>query len=172
MPRTLGMLRRLLEAVWLLGLIGLIGLAAFAHLSNAFVIRGGSMAPAIPLGSLVLATSVPVDELRQGDMVTIRAENGVVVTHRVADVVDQDGAPYLRLKGDANKTPDAGLVPPRAVIGRVSTVLPVAGYLVAMMGTPAGLMSLGSLLATLMLAIWLVEEAEFDLQGARRGALA
>lgn len=172
MQRTLGTLRHLLEAVWLLGLSGLIGLAAFAHLGNAFVIRGGSMEPAIPLGSLVLATSVPTEELRPGDTVTIRAENGVVVTHRVVDVIDQNGARFLRIRGDANKTPDPALVPSSAVVGRVATVLPVAGYLVAMMSTPTGLLSLGSLLAALMIAIWLIEDAELDLEGSGRGAVA
>lgn len=184
---TLSTLRRLLEAAWLLGLIGLISLAAFAHFGNAFVIRGGSMAPAIPLGSLVLATAVPAEELRPGDAVTIRAENGVLVTHRVVDVVDHQGAPHLRLRGDANPTPDPALVPPTAVVGRVEAVVPIAGYVVAMMSSPAGLVSLGSLLAALLLAIWLIEEAEAELraardanrtrgaapeQGSRRGAVA
>ena len=90
---------------------------------------------------------------------------------------------YFEVKGDANRTPDPMLIPATAVIGRVATHLAVVGYLVAMLGTPSGLLSLLSLVATGLLLILLTESLEDELmeddtrgaatpEGTRRGALA
>ena len=168
-------LRRLLAALWLLTVIGIIGLALFAHLANAFVIRSGSMAPAMPVGSLISVEPVRADQLALGDVVTVRADNDVIYTHRVVGLVGDVGSRYLVLQGDANKTPDPGLGPMTAVLGRVSHVVAGAGYLVAMLGSGSGQFSLIAFLLAGGLAFWFVEELEQSLAGgleSPRGALA
>lgn len=156
-------LRRVLTGAWILLLVGLIGLAAFTRLNTTFVIQGRSMEPAIPLGSLVALETVPAVAIRAGEVVTIRADNGVVITHRVVRAVKLPDGIFFEIKGDANATPDPMLVPARSVIGLVSVHLPAAGYLAAMLGTASGLISLLSLLAAGLLVIWLVEEVEAEL---------
>lgn len=160
-------LRRLLTAIWILSLVCLIALAAFAHLGTAFTIRGPSMGSAVPIGSLVWEVQVGVGAVRPGDVVTVRTDNGLVFTHRVTRLVTLPTGRFLELKGDANATPDPMLVPARAVIGRVSLVMPRAGYLVAMLGTPVGLFSLLGFFTAGMLAVWLVEELESEFEDAR-----
>lgn len=156
-------LRRILTGAWVLVLLGLIGLAVFTRLNTTFVIRGGSMEPSIPLGSLVVLETVAPAEIRPGDAVTIRADNGVVVTHRVTRTMDLADGRFVEVKGDANQTADPNLVPVRAVQGRVASVVPRLGYLAAMMGTASGLISLLALLAAGMLGIWMIEELEAEL---------
>jgi signal peptidase len=156
-------LRRILTGGWVLLLLGLIGLAVFTRVTTTFVIRGGSMQPAIPLGSLVVLEPVADEEIRPGDMVTIRADNGVLVTHRVTRSLELADGRFLEVKGDANATPDPNLIPVRAVQGRVGAVIPALGYLASMQGTASGLISLLALLAAGMLGIWLIEELEEEL---------
>lgn len=165
--RTVANLRRLLMAIWLLSLAGLIGLAVFSHLGMTFIIRGASMGSAVPIGSLVSESQVAVRAIRPGDVVTIKTDNGLVLTHRVTRVVDLADGRFFELKGDANAAPDPALVPGRALVGRVSMVVPRAGYLAAMLATPAGLSSLLAFLAAGLLAVWLVEELETELEDAR-----
>jgi signal peptidase I len=69
------------------------------------IFQSGSMSPAIPAGSLALAKEVPAKDLRVGDVVTVRV-GAVRVSHRVVDVALHDPTATLRLRGDANDSPD------------------------------------------------------------------
>lgn len=71
------------------------------------VVLSGSMAPAIGTGDLAVARTVAATDVRLGDVVSVVADSGVRVTHRVvgADPV-REGAVELVLKGDANAGPD------------------------------------------------------------------
>lgn len=104
-------------------------------------VRGESMEPAIPLGSLVLVSERAPDELRVGDIITWRAENGVFVTHRLIRIAEVEGEVFVQTKGDANEDTDPAAVPVSAVVGAVDGWLPVAGYLTTMLATPTGLIS-------------------------------
>jgi signal peptidase len=84
----------------------------------------------------------------------------VVVTHRVVEVINGETGRYFRTQGDANENPDPSLVPASAAIGPVQTSLPLLGFLLAMLGMPIGLVAILSVAATLITAIWLLEELE------------
>lgn len=155
-------------ATWVLRL-ALVGAVAFLALTAAatrlapvvgrevFVIRGASMVPAIPLGSAIVATRTSPGEIVAGDIVTFRGTNGVVVTHRVIEVIVHEGEHLYRTQGDANPTADAFLVPEGAVIGVVETTLPLAGYVMAMMAQPSGILSLATALVACYLALSIAE---------------
>jgi len=176
--------RRCLSLAWLLLVASLIGLAAVTHLATTFVIQGSSMEPAIPFGSLIVDAPVVPEALKVGDVVTIRAENGVAISHRVTRIAVVGSERRLEVKGDANRAPDPVLVPASAVIGRVALSLPYLGFVVAMLGTPSGLVSLLAMVATWLLLILLAEQLEDELsereetagaavpEGPPRGALA
>jgi signal peptidase len=158
--------RLVLTAVWLAALVGLIGVAAWSHLTRPIIVAGRSMAPAVPVGSLVTLEPVASDRIRVGDVVSARADNGVLVTHRVTRIADLPAGRHLELRGDANPHPDPVLVPASAVIGHVDRVFPVAGYVVAMLGSPVGLAAIVAFLAAALVAIWLLED--LDEVGASR----
>ncbi len=65
-----------------------------------FRISSGSMDPTLPTGSLILARS-PRDpnQLAQGDIVTFRS-SGTLVTHRIIEVLEDNGEVSYRTKGD------------------------------------------------------------------------
>ena len=159
------LLRRIVAAIWLmsLGTVVLTGLATNLGPNvgfEVFAVRGGSMAPTIPLGAAVIAVRTPPVALRVGDIVSIRADNGVVFTHRVVEIDASEVDLWLRTKGDANAAADAAPVPTAAVIGVVGLTIPLAGYLIALLATPSGLLSFLAYAVALLLAIWLLEDAE------------
>jgi signal peptidase I len=144
--------------VLLVGTIGglaIIALGAPAVGYEAVIVRGASMAPALPIGALALVDRAATDP-RPGSIVTVRRESGVLVTHRVVRVIE--GEPrLLELKGDRNEHPDAHPVPGTAVVGTVTGYLPLAGFLAFLIRQPTGLLATLSLLASLLLAARLLE---------------
>lgn len=108
---------------------------------QVFAIRGQSMSPTIPMGAAIVVEERPIADLRVGDVITWRAANGAYVTHRVLQVVEENGALFVQTKGDANDSPDPSAVPADAVVGVVHAWVPVAGYALIMMSTPTGLVS-------------------------------
>jgi signal peptidase I len=136
------------------GTISIVAAASAVVLDvKPLVFRSGSMAPAIDAGSLALARDVPATDVRVGDVVSVVGADGVRVTHRVVSTGSTDGATSLTLKGDANPVPD----PQAYVVQRADRVVwsvPVAGRVVATLGSPAGTFGIGALVAAcLFLAV-------------------
>ena len=129
---------------------------------DTLVIRGGSMQPAIPLGAVVVTQPVDPAAIAVGDVISIHAISGVVYTHRVIAIDELAGAVAFQTQGDANATPDPALVPAGAVMGRVVFTVPLLGYLLALLGTPIGIASLGCALISLLLSYWLFEDIELE----------
>lgn len=128
----------------------LMAAGAFLFGLTPLMFRSGSMAPAIPTGSLALAREVPATEVVPGDVVSVLADNGNRITHRVAAVGERTGNSVpLTLKGDANSAPDDTPY----VVSEVQRVLfsaPLLGYLVAWLSTPT------ALAAGIILTVWLL----------------
>ncbi len=158
-------MRRTVGLVWLALVLALLALVAVNSFGSklgyqTFVIRGGSMAPAIPLGALAVTQPVDTGSLVIGDVITIRAANAVIYTHRIVAITGTGAERQFQVRGDANATPDAALVPASAVIGRVSLFAPGLGYLTAMLSMPSGILSILSSLGSLLMSFWLLEDLE------------
>lgn len=96
-------------------------------------IRGVSMEPTLPLGSL--AYLGPPTELDVGDVVTFRA-GSTFVTHRLTASWDGTGHLWLS-QGDATGAPDAEPVDVDQIVGRVEAYLPVVGIVADTVSHPA-----------------------------------
>ena len=126
-----------------------------------FVVRGGSMEPAIPLGSALIVTPVAPASLRTGDIVTVQVTpETLVYTHRIDRVVSRADGLWIQTKGDANATPDASLIPATAVIGRASVWIPIVGGLVADLASALGMALIVSCALSLLAVDWLLESLE------------
>lgn len=132
---------------------------------NSYVVLSGSMRPTIPVGTLVLDQPVPATQVAVGDIVSFHpvSNPNLIVTHRVVEIAQNPpGArpgPYARTKGDANPTPDSGLLPLAGEVNRVVIWVPEAGYAVAFLEQPGIRVLLVivplALMATLLLsAVW------------------
>ena len=158
-------LRLAIRTTWI-GLFGLL-LAVLVGMRVAsmdgrsvLIIRGGSMAPAIPLGSLVVAEPVDPRALSISDVVAYRAGSGTLVTHRIAQIYDGAGELRFQMRGDANPTPDPVLATGSAIVGRAVFWVPLVGYAVAFLSLPGGLASYLSLIGMFFLAGWLIDLLE------------
>jgi signal peptidase I len=166
--RSTATVRRLLDAV----LIGLIVVVLFGVIlgkvvpltgRQTIIVGGRSMEPAIGLGSAIVTSPVAATDLRVGDVISLRAgQDRALFTHRIVEVLQRPEGVYVRTKGDANEHPDPTAVPAGDVEGRVQLTIPLAGYLIALLSIPAGVLFLIGLAATLLAAVWLLESLELD----------
>lgn len=114
-------------------------LAALLFDITLIMFKTGSMAPAIPAGSLAVVREIPAQEIETGDVVTVDREDNLPVTHRVISMQELDGGKYrITMQGDANSTPD----PHPYIVSSVRIVMwsvPGLAYPVAAISTPLGL---------------------------------
>lgn len=100
--------------------------AALAIGARPLVVRTGSMAPGIPIGTVVLARPEAATRVRVGDVVAALHPDGRRILHRVRHVQPAGGgAVTLVLRGDANDADD-----PPVTVARVERpifVLPGLG---------------------------------------------
>lgn len=135
-----------------LGTICLLAAAAGILLgAKPLIFRSGSMEPAISTGSLALSLPVAANDIQAGDIVSVKNSTGTRITHRVVDIVPQNGSARLKLKGDANLVADAE---PYAVTtaDKVLVSVPLLGYAVSWLSGPAATF-LGGLLTAYLLYI-------------------
>lgn len=95
---------------------------------RVYVVTGGSMEPAIPLGSSVTVDKVDWSELQVGDAITFVTRKNEIVTHRVVGQTFDEHGPAFTTRGDANEDTDEEMVRPVNIIGRVWYHLPLVGY--------------------------------------------
>jgi signal peptidase I len=101
---------------------------------SALVVRSGSMEPAVPVGSLVVARPAAPGDLHLRDIVAVPRElrgRHVLVLHRVVVLTERDGQRQAQLRGDANPVPDPEPVVLDRPVARSVVVVPLAGYAVA-----------------------------------------
>ena len=160
-------LRRTVAGLWIVLAVSILAVVAASHLAPALgyrvvIVGGASMSPSIPIGSL-LAERQPAGNAVVGDVVTMDMPNGATITHRVTRVVDLDGKTWLETRGDANGDPDPALVPASVVSGIVAFHVPFAGFLLAFLGLPTGIVCVLSTLVALLFARWLLEDRDAGL---------
>ena len=127
-----------------LGVLALV-LSAGAALADVrpLVVRSGSMAPALPVGSLALARPAEASQVRLGETVSWVNADGTRVTHRV--VASEGHGPDRRLvtRGDANRATDRGAI--GGEVDRVVASVPALGGWLAVMGSTTWLFAVGLL---------------------------
>jgi signal peptidase len=132
-------MRRLVTAArWTVSLLaGLTVLASLAfvvatrgfHL-QAIAVYSGSMAPRMPVGSLVLERVGPAARVQVGDVITFADpfDQKRLVTHRVVRILPTREGPGYRTKGDANPARDPWTLKLPARVPQAVATVPYAGY--------------------------------------------
>ena len=78
-----------------------------------------SMSDTYPRGTLVVAQKTTSDQIEVGNDIMFLTGPETSVTHRVVDVIENQGFRAFRTQGTSNSLPDSDLVHPENVIGRV-----------------------------------------------------
>ena len=156
-----GALRAL--AVLSLILLAFLAIGPRTGLYRPVTVLSDSMRPTFSRGDLVIATPLPLEKLRVGQVIAFQIPVGDhrVESHRIVQLLGGGSAPVVRTKGDANSGIDpwnAQLIGGEAWV--VSGSLPKLGLLIVWMRDPmVRLLTLflapGLLALRVLLAIWL-----------------
>lgn len=128
-----------LTVVFVLLAVALVGVRLFGF--QVFSVLSGSMEPAYHVGSLIYVKEVDHTQLKSGDVITYMLSEDTISTHRIVEVVPDQGDPtVLRFstKGDANEAVDAALVHYKNVIGTPVLTIPYLGYIASYISSPPG----------------------------------
>ena len=106
------------------------------------IVLTDSMYPEIAAGDLIICNTVEAEDVQVKDVISFYDPMGngtAVVTHRVLEIVEEDGQLSFRTKGDNNNAEDQVLVPAKSVIGIYRSRIPGAGHIAMFMQTTPGL---------------------------------
>jgi signal peptidase I len=116
-----------------------------------YTVQSGSMEPAIHVGSIVIDHNAK--NYARGDIISFSLDNNPknIVTHRIVGLKAINNKFQYLTKGDANRTPDTGIVQESMILGKVIYSLPLLGYPVAFARTQTGLIVLIIIPSTLII---------------------
>lgn len=106
------------------------------------IVLTDSMLPEIKSGDLIICHTIDAEAVREKDVIAFfdPAGNGSsVVTHRVVEIVNEDGKLFFRTKGDNNNVEDKALVPAENLVGIYKARIAGAGNVAMFMQTTTGL---------------------------------
>lgn len=106
------------------------------------IVLTDSMYPVIEAGDLIICNTAEADEIRVNDVISFYDPMGSgtsVVTHRVLEIVTEDGEVSFRTKGDNNNAEDTALVPAENLIGIYQSRIAMVGHVAMFMQTTPGL---------------------------------
>ncbi len=109
-------------------------------LFNGYVIVSQSMVPTININDAIIVKR-DNDNYNIGDIISFFSteydKNGIVVTHRVIDKINNSNGSIYTTKGDNNPVPDYNKVNTSDVFGKVLFVIPKLGYYQEFLSKPS-----------------------------------
>lgn len=102
-------------------------------------VLSGSMEPTFQTGSII---SIKLGNQRtsyeKGDIITFYMEEKLI-THRIIDVIEENGKAAYKTKGDNNDGPDLWTVPSQNIVGKYTNLtIPYIGYALNYANSKAG----------------------------------
>lgn len=113
------------------------------------IVASDSMQPDIISGDLVILKQVDAAELKTGDIIARKENDGTVTVSRIVDMISSKGEVYFETKGDNNTTADEELTAGEDVVGKYSSRIGGLGDIILVIASPLGFAVL--LLSTMLL---------------------
>lgn len=126
-----------------------------------FIVLSDSMNPVINSGDLVITKETEAGALNVGDIISYRSGDSVV-THRIAEITETDGALSFITKGDANNTEDGKPVSADMVEGTTLSILPKLGNVALYMQTPVGMLVCIGIPVLLLVGYDIIRRRRYD----------
>lgn len=103
-------------------------------------VLSGSMEPTFKTGSIIaVKPAKDKADFKKGDIITFKADEKMIVTHRIVKVEKSGGQVLYRTKGDNNKTADLNPVLSQNVIAKYTGfTIPYLGYFINFTQTKNG----------------------------------
>jgi len=137
-----------------------------------FIVLSGSMETEIYAGDLAVVKETDVKELKEEDIIAFRSnENGqdIVITHRIVDIVEEEGETRYITKGDNNNTEDRGYVLADQVEGVYQFKVSRLGNLAMFIQTPMGMISCLSIPLVILILLQVIDARKDRKYMERRG---
>jgi len=136
---------------------------------NEYIVATGSMAPIYDIGDLIVVKKADKENIQLGDVITYLLSDGSqTVTHRVVELVEQDGETLYRTQGDNNNSPDPDLISYNQIKGEVVFKIEKAGIFISNLLSGAGITLIVIIVAILYLRSNSIEEKRIAREDARR----
>lgn len=132
---------------------------------SPMIVLTDSMYPEIESGDLIICHTADAGEIKENDIISFfdPAGNGTsVVTHRVVEIVEENGNISFRTRGDNNNTEDRELVPAKNLVGVYRTRIPGAGNVAMFMQSTTGLIICVVLPIVLLVAYDVIRRRKYD----------
>lgn len=111
-------------------------------LYGAYIIVSGSMEPIIKINDAIVIKRTDSTNIKVGDVITYKSVEpsyyGIMITHRVIDIINENGEIKYITKGDHNETRDINPISVDQVYGKVIMRIPKIGYIQYFLATAYG----------------------------------
>lgn len=105
-----------------------------------YIVMTGSMEPHYNIGDLVIVKETKKEDIKLNDVITYSVNNTQdTVSHRIIEIVEQDGEEYYRTKGDNNNAPDTDLVSFSSIQGKIVFKISKMGVIITELTTGTGI---------------------------------
>lgn len=134
------------------------------------IVLTGSMEPEIMDGDLIIVKQIDGEDVAVGDVIAFfdpESTSGSILTHRVIEVLDEDGTRSFRTKGDANNAEDRLPVPVEELVGIYKTRIAGAGNAAMFMQSTAGLVICVILPVILFVGYDLIRRRRYEIENQR-----
>lgn len=121
---------------------------------RSYVVRSGSMSPAVDTGDVVVVEPIAPLDAEVGQIVTFEnpEANGDLTSHRAIMITQRGDNVRFTTKGDANTGTEQWRVPIESQIGKVLYRVPMLGFVSVWIQTPVGRVALVIIPALLLAA--------------------
>ena len=132
---------------------------------SPLIVLSPSMWPNIQEGDLIIVKSADPKDVKAGDVISFfdpdSRDNGVL-THRVVEVVNENGELSFRTKGDANNADDPTPVPAGNLIGIYRTKINGAGNIAMFLQSTPGLIVCVAIPLVLLIGTELLRRRKYE----------
>lgn len=94
--------------------------------SKGYAVTSNSMADTLNRGDIVFSKKVSFDELKAGDVITVKVGDSGYFTHRIVDI--NSDKKTVTTKGDANNADDPMPTEAKNIAGKMWYSVPLLGY--------------------------------------------
>ena len=110
---------------------------------SVFNIVSESMVPTINVNDLIVIKKCTQEEIKNGDIITYKREDGSIITHRIISITQENSENIYTTKGDNNAIQDDELIKHSQVYGKYLFKIKGAGGFVENLQKNNGLISVG-----------------------------
>ena len=126
-----------------------------------FIVLSGSMEAEIFAGDLVIVKEVEPSILQKDDIIAFK-DDEIVITHRIVEIVEENGVRKYITKGDNNNSNDKGFVLDKQVEGLYQFKISGLGNLAVFIQTPIGMVVSLSIPILLLILVQMSENKKLQ----------